>query len=177
MSAFRDRAGERYGRLTVIAHVGFANACSTWLCECDCGNRITVRLSGLLGRTKSCGCQKRESASKRGKANQTHGHGYGTPEYISWRSMKQRCENPKAKKFANYGGRGIKVCDRWRNSFENFLADMGPRPLGHTLDRYPDSDGHYSKENCRWATDSEQNKNRRSFQQKKGKETHGRSRH
>lgn len=94
--------------------------------------------------------------------NFRHGHngkGRRSPEYRSWAHMKGRCENPESDRYAYYGGRGIRVCERWQ-SFENFLVDMGPRPAGHTLDR-EDNDGDYEPGNCRWATQSEQGKNRR----------------
>lgn len=90
----------------------------------------------------------------------THGQ-HGTPAYISWQSMCQRCSNPKGKRAALYIGRGIKVCERWRTSFENFLADMGKRPEGCSLDRFPDNDGNYEPGNVRWATASQQSNNRR----------------
>ena len=108
----------------------------------------------LNGFTKSCGCLKRE-------ANRTHGHTSrtgNTPTYDSWKAMKFRCLNPKARFYRLYGGRGIKICDRWLHSFENFLEDMGERPAGLTLDRR-DSNGNYEPQNCRWATPAEQVRN------------------
>jgi hypothetical protein len=84
------------------------------------------------------------------------------PGYSSWLGMKTRCYNPSHNKFHLYGGRGVKVCERWRTSFANFIADMGPRPSpAHSIDRYPNKDGDYKKSNCRWATPEQQNNNRR----------------
>lgn len=90
----------------------------------------------------------------------THGHS-GTSLYKTWERMRQRCHNPNSNSYGNYGGRGIVVCERWLSSFENFLADMGERPEGKTLDRYPDNDGNYEPGNCRWATNAEQKRNTR----------------
>ncbi len=95
-----------------------------------------------------------------------HGHTSRTsrtPTYFSWQAMKMRCLNPRHKKFYLYGGRGISVCERWLESFDNFLSDMGERPDGKTLDRYPNKDGNYEPGNCRWATQTEQLSNRRSY--------------
>lgn len=124
-----------------------------WLCKCNCGNTIVTQSGNLRqGRTKSCGCIHKESVSKH---NMTK-----TRTFKSWESMKQRCTNKKAPDYDRYGGRGIKICDKWIHSFENFLMDMGERPENTSLDRI-DVNGDYEKENCRWATYSYQMRNKR----------------
>lgn len=126
-------------------------------CICQCGNRFITELYAIKsGHTKSCGCYHRECARK---LSRTHGQSQsGT--YGIWRAMKARCNNPNNKKFSIYGGRGIKVCERWLK-FENFLSDMGERPKNLTIDRI-DNDKGYTPDNCQWATIAEQNQNLRS---------------
>ena len=150
---FRNIKGNRYGRLLVVYYVGN----NEWHCQCDCG--VTVELRGRSlwsGHSKSCGCVRKE---KLANFKRTHNRAR-TSEYYTWISMKQRCCNPRDKGYKDYGARGITVCDRWMESFSNFLADMGERPAGLSLDR-KNNDLGYFKENCQWATAQEQTNNRR----------------
>lgn len=158
--------GQRFGRLTVIKYAytavySGAGRAAHWRCVCDCGRKTTVARGNLLnGSVVSCGCKQREDRIKQGKANRRHGHANrGSRIYQSWFTMRARCNNPNHPYFRRYGGRGIKVCKRW-DRFENFLADMGPRPKGKSLDRWPDPDGDYKPSNCRWATPLQQTHNR-----------------
>lgn len=151
----RNIAGLRFGRLTAISEAGlYQSRRVLWLCRCDCGAEIVARGDCLRsGVTKSCGCLRKELPTTHGLTD--------TPEYNSWCSMRARCLNPNDQEAHNYSARGIAVCDRWSDNFEAFYGDMGPRPSpSHSLDRI-DTDGNYEPGNCRWATATEQVRNRR----------------
>ena len=155
-----DIAGQRFGRLVVISKAPSSQGRSPvtqWNCICDCGEAKVVGTMNLVrGRTKSCGCMQKEIVS----ANSTT-HGLrNSGAYNSWHAMWGRCKRMSNASFPNYGGRGITICDRWK-SFANFYADMGDRPNGMTLDRFPNADGNYEPGNCRWATKEEQDTNKR----------------
>jgi len=160
---FIDLIGKRFGKLTPIKYIGKNKyGKSLLLCKCNCGNeKIIVGSSLKSGHTKSCGCLIKENRgvlkhghAKRGKESITH---------RSWSDMLQRCNNPNYKRYQDYGGRGITVCDRWlpeNNGFINFLKDMGERPKGKSLDRIENNKGYYPK-NCKWSTPKEQCNNKR----------------
>lgn len=157
-----DLTGQKFGRLTVIK-TGSKDKKGKhrWLCKCECRNTKEVRGSSLRsGRTRSCGCLKRE-IRQTGNSGRIHGM-WGSREYFTWMGMKKRCFNKNDPAYKNYGGRSITVCKEWlgRNGFVNFYEDMGKRLSGTSIDRINNNLG-YFKENCRWATRKQQQRNKR----------------
>jgi len=151
---FVDHTGERHGKLVVLRYVGRHKSQSKWLMECDCGNLSSPNINSVLtGACKSCGCWKRAFNKER----IVHG-AIGSREYKAWVAMRSRCNNPKNKFYNRYGGRGINVSKDW-DSFTQFLADMGKAPPSTTLDRI-NNEIEYCKDNCRWATSSQQARNK-----------------
>lgn len=158
-----DITGKIFGRWTVLrfsrrAEIGWSKF---WVCRCECGIQREV-IGGNLksGFTKSCGCLKKEMREKR----ITHGFSRRNStrtEYRIWGNIRQRCLNPNNPKFHDYGGRGIKVCDRWEKSFEEFFKDMGKRPSKELTVGRMDNDGNYEPSNCRWETSPQQVRNKR----------------
>lgn len=162
-----DLTGRKFARLTVLhlASPGTKHKHEKWACSCECGGRCDVTSSNLRsGNTKSCGCLHKQTVAELLRRSKTqHGHAKRaaiTGTWKSWSSMVRRCTDSNIRDFHRYGGRGIKVCERWLK-FENFLADMGERPDGMSIDRYPDNDGNYEPGNCRWATKAQQDRNQR----------------
>jgi len=149
-----DLTGKSFGHLTVIKFYGVSKSRDAmWECVCVCGNNPIMRGRHLRsGHSSSCGCIHRTGQL-------IHGKSIGDKTYYIWEAMHQRCRNKKSKYYSAYGGAGVSVCDRW-NNFENFLSDMGEKPEGMSLDRI-DSSGNYEPANCRWATNLEQQRNKR----------------
>lgn len=155
----KDLTGLIFGRLTAVS---YDEEHYQWNCKCSCGSVVVCNGFDLTGgRMKSCGCLKKERTTAR---NTKHGQavrGDISSEYSTWVAMKQRAFNPNKRGYSRYGGRGITVCERWLNSFENFYTDMGAKPSpDHSIDRWPDKDGSYEPGNCRWATCEQQQNNR-----------------
>jgi hypothetical protein len=159
---FQNLTKQTFGNLTAISFERRRDASGKskvyWHCECRCGRGVAVSSSSLMkGESKSCGCWRREVSTRRCT---THGLSH-LPEYGIWGLMKARCTNTRGKFYFRYGGRGITVCERWLHSFENFLADMGPRPSPkHSIERTNNAFG-YTPENCVWATSIQQANNTR----------------
>lgn len=153
----RDLTGARFERLVVVELKGRSNRGTLlWSCRCDCGGQAEAPTNDLVrGHHLSCGCLQRERSAERKLK-----HGYAkTLEYRIWGTMISRCDNQEHISYPDYGAKGITVCERWRNSVADFIADMGPRPSRrHSIDRI-NSDGHYEPGNCRWASPKEQSRN------------------
>lgn len=163
MSAFKDLTGQTINGIKVLRLHSRGGGRAIWVFLCQCGAEFSAPSNRVKsGNTKSCGCLA--EASRRSTENKYVKHGHNRPgrvsrEYNSYTSMKTRCLNKNSPNYCNYGGRGIRICQRWLDGFENFLEDMGNRPPGKTLDRI-NVDGDYEPSNCRWATLSEQQRNK-----------------
>jgi hypothetical protein len=159
---FENLEGQRFGKLLVIDRAENIKGRTAWLCACDCGKETIVLGKQLKNKmAKSCGCLRTEKLLARTVKHMATSNGKQTSEYKCWAGMKKRCYNPKNKEYKNYGGRGIKVCDRWQ-SFENFLADMGYKPSPEYSIERKNVGGDYEPGNCIWIPLSEQCDNKQS---------------
>jgi hypothetical protein len=159
-----DLVGQRFGRLLVMERGANSpgGKCRFW-CVCDCGVKKEILSTSLMsGKNKSCGCYRVEFGRRIGASNLTHKM-IDTSEYQCWANMKDRCHNSRNKSYRRYGGRGIQVCERWRDSFESFLEDMGRKPGPELSIERKDNNGPYEKRNCMWATRSQQQRNKNPF--------------
>ena len=164
MPSFIDITGQRFGRLVAVKPVGRSDGKVVWMLTCDCGRSTQTKVNLLRrGSTTSCGCYWREQCAKACRRRTRHGEsrhgGETTRTYRTWEAMRARCRNPNNPNYKHYGARGIAICARW-DVYENFLADMGNRPPGRSLDRIDNNAG-YAPENCRWATPKQQRANQR----------------
>lgn len=163
---FIDETGKRYGRLTILSFSHFEQEGKGrrpfWNCQCDCGKIVKKRSKTMKnGDSLSCGCIRRETTTAKNYVHGSAPRKACSPEYKTWCDIIKRTENQKYIHFKNYGGRGITVCERWRNSYSNFLGDMGQKPSPkHSIERI-NNEGDYEPSNCCWATQKAQCRNKR----------------